>query len=152
MKKLKSLLSLITILFAAGALEAQTITPSPASLSFSAQAGGSAVTQQLTVTSSTTAVQIFVYSTVPWLRVNGVDNIGGTTPLTVTISAVPTGLAAGNYTTNLGVLVSNGPTTLVPVTFSVGSIGVSPASLSFAYQAAGTVPGAAGRATNRKRA
>src|ERR1044072_3831378 len=73
--KLKSILSLLPI-FLVGALDAQTITTNPTSLTFSAQAGGSAVTQQLTVTSTTAGVQIFVYSTVPWLRVNGVDNIG----------------------------------------------------------------------------
>jgi uncharacterized protein (TIGR03437 family) len=142
LKKLKSIFSLIPILFSAAALDAQTISIDKSSLSFSAQSGGSAVTQQLTVTAAS-ATQIFVYSTVSWLRVNGVDNVGGSTPLTVTVSALPTGLPAGNYTTNLGVLVANGPTTLVPVTFSVGSVGVTPASLSFSYQLNGTTPAAA---------
>src|SRR4051794_19305505 len=90
LKTLKSIFSLIPILFSAAALDAQTISIDKSSLSFAAQSGGSAVTQQLTVTAAS-ATQIFVYSTVPWLRVNGVDNVGGSTPLTVTVSAVPTG-------------------------------------------------------------
>jgi uncharacterized protein (TIGR03437 family) len=147
LKKLFSLLNLVLTLFAAGALYADTtptVSVDKPSLSFSAQVGGAAQSQSLTINSNPSATTYFVFtntSNPAWLKVkqgtgDAAVSAAVTTPATVTIVADPTGLAAGQYTANISVLSGavGGPSVQVPVTFAVGAIGVSPSSLALTYQ------------------
>ena len=110
MKKLFSLLTLLLTLSAAGALEAQTATVSTdkSSLTFSAQVGGTAQSQPLTInnagSSSFTAI-----SSAAWVKLNGQTSLGLATPSTVTVTADPTGLSAGNYLSSITILGTSGP-------------------------------------------
>lgn len=141
MKKLNSILSLILILITAGALGAQTLSVDKTSMSFSGQTGGSAVSQSLVVTSATPQ-QVFVFSNAPsWLRVNGLQSHGPlTTPATFTIAADPGSLTAQTLNGSLSVIPASGANLTIPVTFSIGNVGVSPSSVTFGYQASGNVP------------
>ena len=141
MKRILSISHLILPLLAlasANFLSAQTVVVDQATLSFSGQFGGSAVTQTVNVTSSTGASIPFALS-VPlgasWLKVNGQSFPSGNTPAAVTVTADPTGLAAGTYgpvniTVSGGFANNNSP---IAVTFTVSAIGVNPASLAFTY-------------------
>lgn len=65
-----------------------------------------------------------------WLSVSPSS---GNAPAQVTVTANPTGLAAGTYTDpNFRVITAN-QTVTVPITFTVGVITVTPQSLNFAY-------------------
>ncbi|HUK17461.1 MAG TPA: hypothetical protein VLW65_13645, partial [Bryobacteraceae bacterium] len=89
MKKLNLFLSLALALAAAVGLRAQTVTVDKTSLSFSAQTGGSAVSQTINVGSSTGAAIFFaVQPNTSWLKCNPCT---GTTPSAVTVTADPTG-------------------------------------------------------------
>src|ERR1035437_4280945 len=141
MKRILSISHLILPLLAlasANFLSAQTVVVDQATLSFSGQFGGSAVTQTINVTSSTGTSIPFALS-VPlgasWLKVNGQSFPSGNTPAAVTVTADPTGLAAGTYgpvniTVSGGFANNNSP---IAVTFTVSAIGVNPASLAFTY-------------------
>ncbi len=142
MKKLT--LTLILTLAAAGALSAQTVTPNPTSLSFSALVGGSVQSAPLAVSTSNSGTLI-ASSNSSWLKVNNTSSLETSpTPVTLTITADPTGLSANTYT---GIIQLNGvgssglgPATNVTVTFAVGTISLSATSFSFSYQVGGTVP------------
>ena len=149
-----SVLALILSSLAAGgprALSAQTVTVDKTSLIFSAQNQGAAVSEPLQVTSSAGAVQFSVFSnenTSPiWLKVSlpGTPSgavANGVTPATVTVTADPTGLSPGNYTSSLSLFGagSSSPVT-VNVAFAVSTIGVSPSSVTFApYTQGGNIP------------
>lgn len=143
MKKLFSLLTLLLTLAASGALNAQTtasVSTDKTSLSFSAQVGGSAQSQSLTVNNAGSS-SFAAFSNASWLKLNGQQSLGLATPATVTVTADPTGLAAGTYQTNITVFGTTGPSISVGVTFTVGTIGVSPSSLAFTYQVNGLFPG-----------
>src|SRR5262245_10814684 len=121
-------LTLISCLLVGGSsfLAAQTLTPSPASLSFSAQFSGTADTRQLAITASNNAAVTFaVFSNQPWLKVPQPPASGFVTPATLTITADPSGLNSASYTGQLQ-LVSASSTVTVNVTFVVSPIGVSP--------------------------
>jgi hypothetical protein len=78
----------------------------------------------------------------PWLKFNGQTSVTGSTPSTVTITADPTGLAAGTYPGSISVAGGTAGNTLIPVTFTVSAIGVNPASLAFTYTVgSSTFPG-----------
>ena len=99
------------------------------------------LTQTLTVTPSVSGavVPLSVTSSVPWLTAT----VSG---YVVTVTADPTGLAAGTLTGNLVITSSMSSTTLtIPVTFTVvtaalSSVTATPSSLAFAYQIGGTAP------------
>jgi uncharacterized protein (TIGR03437 family) len=122
-------------------LSAQTVVVDKTTLTFSGQFGGSAVSQTVNVTSSTgTSIPFaLAYGAYPWLKVNGQPlGFNGTTPAALTITADPTGLAAGTYPASPPALISvsggsanNNPP--IAVTFTVSAIGVSPQSLAFSY-------------------
>ncbi|HWB84623.1 MAG TPA: hypothetical protein VG675_10820 [Bryobacteraceae bacterium] len=142
MRKLSFISNLFLLLFAAGAagpLLAQTVSVDHTALSFSAQFGGSAVSQTLNVTSTGEAAQFFVMIPPPapqWLKVNPAS---GNTPSALTVTADPTGLNAGIYNASF-TITSSGGSISVSVTLSVSSIGVSPQALQFTYQSGSTVP------------
>src|ERR1035437_2577044 len=140
LKRILSISHLVLPLLAlasANCLSAQALVVDKSNLTFSAQVGGSAAPQTVNVTSSTGAPINFTLSSPnsPWLKVNGQPlGFGGTTPAQVTVTADATGLSSGPLSTNIivtGGASSNNPP--IAVTFSVGTIGVSPASLAFTY-------------------
>jgi len=127
----------ILILFAAAGLEAQTLSVSPTSLSFSAQAGGAPVSQTINVTSSSSGVSFFAFNNnISWLKVNPAT---GTTPSALTVTADPTGLLPSTYTGTLSI-IGGSSSVPVTVTLTVGAVSVSPASVPFTYQMGGTPP------------
>ena len=136
MKKLNLLSTLIPILAAAGVLDAQSVTVSPTSLTFSAVSGGTAQTQSVTV-SPTGAY--FALSNQTWLKVcTGASCTGQNSTQfnsALTVIADPTGLSVGPYSGSIAI----DDTTLhtvatIPVTFTIASIGVNPSSVAFTYQ------------------
>ena len=127
----------ILILVAAAGLQAQTLSVDKPALSFSAQAGGAAVSQTLNVTSSSPSVSFFAFNNnVSWLRVNPAT---GTTPSALTVTADPAGLLPSSYQGTLSIIGGTSRVD-VTVTLTVGSVSVSPASVAFTYQLGGTPP------------
>ena len=145
MKRLLSISHLILPLLAlasATCLSAQTIVVDKTTLTFSGQFGGSAVTQTVNITSSTGAsipYALAVPQGANWLKVSVPGSgpltiVSGNTPAAVTVTADPTGLAAGTYgPVTLTVLGGSGTNPNITVTFNVSTIGVSPQSLTFTY-------------------
>jgi len=124
---------------------APTISPSPTSMSFSYQPGGSLpAAQTLNVGGTSGLAYTLAASGGAWLAVNPAS---GTTPGTASVTVNPTGLAAGTYNGTITVTASgasNSPAT-VGVTLTVRaapSLNVSPAHLSFSYTLGGTAPAA----------
>src|SRR5258708_6924012 len=120
---------------AAANLHAQNVAVDKSGLTFSAQFGGPAVSQSLTVTSSTGAALQFSIGVpnVSWLKV---DNTSGTTPFTVTVSADPKGLNLGSYNTTITVF-GGGNSVTVPIILTVSTISVNPTSIAFSNYTAG---------------
>ncbi len=94
--------------------------------------GGAAVSQTLNITATGSNTQVAVLPSQSWLTVS-LSPSGGLTPVQVTVTANPAGLGAGTYTDNNFRILTSTQTITVPVSFTVGSITVSPQSLSFAY-------------------
>jgi uncharacterized protein (TIGR03437 family) len=130
------------MLSAFSVLQAQTVSVDKTTLSFSGQAGGPAVSSTLAVT-GTGSAQFFVSANASWLKVNNASSAGPlTVPATLTVTADPAGLTAQTYTAQVLILPVGANTVVVNVTFNVGAVGVSPASVSFAYQAGAAIPAA----------
>ena len=116
-------------------LSAQTVVVDKATLTFSGQFGGSAVSQTVNVTSTgaSTGFVLVVPPASPWLKVNGQSTFSSvSTPVAVTVTADPAGLAAGTYTANISI-IGSATSSSIAVTFTVSAIGVSPASFAFNY-------------------
>ncbi len=153
MKKSNCILTLTAFLIAAASLHAQTLTVDKPQLTFSAPVGTTPAASQ-TVTVSSAVSTFFVAQTtelqsIPfaWLKISNPSNPTFQTGLTgmtgqstgvIAVEADPTNLQPGTYT---GTIMFNN-VALVSVTFNVGSIGVSPGALSFAYQSGSTLPAA----------
>ncbi len=130
---------------------APNITATPGSVAFAFTTGGSVPSAQLVAVGSTGSVLSFSVSASTtsggaWLSATG----GGTTPSNVSVSVnagVLAGLGAGTYNGSVTITsagAGNSPLT-VPVSLTVSSqplLTVNPASLVFAYQTGGVVPGA----------
>ena len=138
MKRLLSISPLILPLLtlaSATCLSAQTIVVDKATLAFSGQFGGSAVTQSVNVT-STGASLPFILVVPPgssWLKVNGQATYSANTPAAAAVTADPAGLSAGTYAANIAVFGGSDNNPSIAVTFTVSAIGVNPASLAFSY-------------------
>jgi hypothetical protein len=106
----------------------------------SSQLGGAAVTQSISL--SGTSGQGFSIAQSPqttWLQVSPATGTLSASPTSITLTANPAGLSVGIYLTALQ--ITSGSTLVsVAVTFNVGSVGASPASLSFTYQTGGQLP------------
>jgi uncharacterized protein (TIGR03437 family) len=138
---------------AAGSLRAQlTLGVSPTAIALSAQSGSvTPVTATLSISSSGDSLGTHLsYATVNTGGTSGSTvwltfaNGTGTTPGAITVSANPTGLADGSYSGLILVYAStatNSPVN-VPVTFTIGQLGATPASLNFSYQTGGSIPAA----------
>ena len=144
------LLSLIPVLLAAGGwsfLSAQNLVTDKSSLSFSAQFGGGAVSQQLTITSSTgAAIPFSIFSSTlqspQWLKINGQLSFAGNTPATVTVTADPTGLSLGPISGSLLLTTpANSTQTNLPVNLTISPISANPSSVTFpSYTQGGAIP------------
>jgi hypothetical protein len=122
-----------------------TVAVTPASLSFAAQAGGSAPpSQTLALGSSDTPFPFTVAttSTGNWLSASA---SGSAMPSTLIVSVNAASLAAGTYNGSIAVTAtgaSNSPLT-IPVTLTVSPatlLTATPTSLSFAFQVGGATP------------
>jgi uncharacterized protein (TIGR03437 family) len=125
-----------------------TLTFSPTSISFSSVNGSTPgnTTLGVSATSSTSFVGSITYSSGSgWLTVSPLSSV---TPASLTVSANPSGLAAGTYNATISFNV-NGVIQTVGVSLSVststggntGNVTVSPTSLTFSSQS-GSSPGA----------
>jgi hypothetical protein len=124
------------------------IAANPASLTFTAQAGGTAASQSLALSSSGAALAYTLSSSVTspaggnWLQV---PTQSGTTGSSITVSVNTAGLAVGTYT---GVINVSAPTAgnanlAVPVTLTIAAgpvLQFNVHSLSFAYQVGQSQP------------
>jgi uncharacterized protein (TIGR03437 family) len=118
----------------------------PASLSFSAVAGGAAAAAQtLSLGSVVSGLAFSVTSSAQWLTVS---DLTGSIPAAIDVNANPSGLAAGTYTGTLTVTATDATPKTVPVavTFTVApapaqpSLSVATPSLAFAgAQGGGTL-------------
>ncbi|HTS28895.1 MAG TPA: hypothetical protein VMH81_23655 [Bryobacteraceae bacterium] len=133
MKRFLHFSSVVVFVGAFTALSAQQLGTDKNQLNFSAQSGGPAVTQTLNVTGSGTFT---TFPNTSWLHVNPQN---GTAPSALTVSADPTGLAAGVYGGTLSIFGASNRVD-VQVNLTVSSISVSPASLAFEFQTGGTAP------------
>src|ERR1039457_3243517 len=138
LKRLLSASNWIVLFCASAALHAQTLSVDKNPLSFSAQPGGSAITQTLNVTGSGTFTALVDAS---WLKVSPTN---GSAPSALTVTADPTGLAPGLYGGDVFVFgTTQGSNQVdVRVNLTISNISVSPASVAFAYQTGGTAPAA----------
>lgn len=138
LKRLLSASNWIVLFCASAALHAQTLGVDKNPLSFSAQPGGSAITQTLNVTGSGTFTALVDAS---WLKVSPTN---GSAPSALTVTADPTGLAPGLYGGDVFVFgTTQGSNQVdVRVNLTISNISVSPASVAFAYQTGGTAPAA----------
>ena len=142
-------------LTAAGALHAQTVSVDKTSLNFYAQSNGTAVSDTVNVTSTggSATFGLLLSPQNSWLKVNPSQNTP--TPATVTVTADPTGLVPNTYVGTITVFAPSMPQPYptIQVTLVVGTIGITPASLSFVYQQGGPAPPSqtialSGQATN----
>jgi uncharacterized protein (TIGR03437 family) len=128
-----------------GGAGAGTLTPMPASLTFSAQPGTNPQSKFLTVTAPNDAITSFnvsasVQSGGPWLQVFPISDVqtGPSVTNNVTVTVNPTGLALGTYNGTVTLAPTAGGTaTTVPVTLNITglpSLNFTPAELSFGYQ------------------
>ena len=120
------------------------ITVSPSSLTFTAQAGGTAPpTQQVSIRSSSgTARNFTVTTSATWLTAKPTT---GTTPAVLSVAVNPAGLTAGTYTGTVRVSVPHSETARqVSVTFTVTAatrhLTATPSTLAFSYQKGGSLP------------
>ncbi|MEO8372355.1 MAG: hypothetical protein ABI806_24425, partial [Candidatus Solibacter sp.] len=112
-------------------LSAQNLVVDKSSLTFSGQFGGSPVIQTVVVSSTGASIPFILVAPPgsPWLKVSG----QGVTPAAVTVTADPTGLAAGTYSANIAVIGGSSSNNPIAVTLTISAIGVNPASLAFSY-------------------
>jgi len=122
-----------------------TITPSPASWTPSATFGSSLALSQPITLSAAAAVSFTTSATTTsggnWLSVAPGD---ANTVSSLTITANPTGLAAGSYSGTVTLTVEQGVTLQIPVTFSITAptptLTVPATPLTFNYTLGGAVP------------
>ncbi len=121
-------------------ITAQTTTASPASLSFTYEAGGPTAappSQTITITSNPSKLAYTTSAVTTsggsWLVI--LSTAGGTTPGSLAVSVNPAGLSAGTYTGQITIVPATGSVVTVPVTLTVqAAVTVAPSTLSFTYQ------------------
>lgn len=131
-----------------------TLSPFPGSLSFLfQQGGGNPSTQTVTVRSSGAPLTFTAAAATSnggnWLSVTPNS---GTTTATLSVSANPAGLAAGNYSGTI-TLAASGSSVTVNVTLTVAAsanLSASPSSLTFAAAIGGSAPPAQAVAISSK--
>jgi uncharacterized protein (TIGR03437 family) len=136
--KRHSIPNLVVLLMAAGAaLHAQTLVISPSSLNITAQAN-MGTSAQLTFTSTGAPITFSVNPAASWLNTS-LGTGQATTPQVITVTIGPLAASANPWVGYLSVY-SNGSTPYysVPVTVTVSSIVVNPATLTLQYTAGST--------------
>jgi uncharacterized protein (TIGR03437 family) len=120
------------------------VTATPASLSFSGQAGaGNLAGQTLSISSTQGAAGVNVTLTASggsWLTTSLQS---GATPFSVTVNVNVAGLSAGTYNASIIITPSGGNVVTVPVTLTVTAlpaVSATPTSLTFAFRAGDPVP------------
>ena len=125
-----------------------SLSPSPLTLNYQLGSSHSTVTQNLSVSSIlptplnlnfTAAASVSTPSGGTWLSVGPT---GGTTPLTLTVTATPGSLSAGSYSGTITVS-SGGATFTVPVTLAIAalpSLTTAPNVLPFNFTIGGSLP------------
>uniref|UniRef100_Q01TB9 BACON domain-containing protein n=1 Tax=Solibacter usitatus (strain Ellin6076) TaxID=234267 RepID=Q01TB9_SOLUE len=127
---------IIPVTFTVSGVSGQTLTADKTSLAFIGQlAGAVTAAQTVTVSSATPGQPFTVQTNASWLKVSPTS---GSTPTTLSVTADPTGLAAG--TLNATLTISGINTIQIPVSFTIGSLGVSPQSIQFLYTLNGSFP------------
>jgi hypothetical protein len=128
---------IIPVTFTISGVNGQTLTADRTSLVFIGQVGGAITAAQTVTISSATSGQPFTVQTnASWLKVTPTS---GSTPTTLSVTADPTGLAAS--TLNATLTISSTSNTLqIPVSFTIGALGVSPQSIQFLYTLNGSFP------------
>jgi len=132
LKKTLSLISLAGLsLIPVGALRAQTLSVSPTSVTANALAGSTTVVTQTIAVSTTSGNPQYVAQTSlsNWLSLAQTPNdtaVTGTAPGSFTIYMNPSNLSAQTYTANITVSGGAGPAIVIPVSFTVSTIGISP--------------------------
>lgn len=133
------------------------LTVSATSLAFGFQIGGTNnVTQQdVSVTSTGSPATITITSTVDpnpagtqWLLIS--NQSSAVTPATFTVGVSPGPLTPGKYTGHVMIAAAGAATVTIDVSLTVSSsplLSLTPASLTFAYQAGGVLPAAQNIAT-----
>ena len=132
-----SMLSLIA-LGSVTPLSAQSLVVDKPTMTFSGQFGGSPVAQTLNVTSTGGSIPFLLAvppgSQYAWLKINGSNTYSASTPSAVSVTADPTGLAAGTYQANITVIGGGGNGVApIQVTFTVSAIGVNPSTVTLSY-------------------
>lgn len=121
------------------------IQVSPASLQFTAEAGGAApAPRNVQVTSPGGGLNIAAVPSAAWITVSPAS---GPTPLAVSIGVNPAGLTAGSYSGSVTVSSAGVQPVAIPVGLTVGAAAVPvwsavPANLRFQYRAGGPAPAA----------
>jgi uncharacterized protein (TIGR03437 family) len=120
------------------------LTATPASLTFNYAVGGTLpAAQSVALASGSGSVNFTAASPGNWLQLNPSH---GTTPASVTVTANPTGLAAGTYTGAVTITTLGAPSTVtVAVTLVITApqvLSVAPTQLFFAAPVGGTAPAA----------
>jgi uncharacterized protein (TIGR03437 family) len=123
-----------------------SIVANPVSLTLSAVAGGSAVTQTFQVTASgSTSFTASPTTTTggSWLTVSPASGTAGYVGTTLTVTANPASLAAGTYQGSVLLTSGGGIVTQVPIVFNVAAssgLTLSPGLLGFAYTLGAAAP------------
>ncbi len=126
----------IPVTFTISGVTGQTLTADKTSLAFIGQVGGAVTAAQTVTISSTTNGQPFTVQTnASWLKVSPTS---GSTPTTLSVTADPTGFGAASLNATLTITGSN--TIQIPVSFTIGALGVSPQSIQFLYTLNGSFP------------
>jgi hypothetical protein len=137
-----------TVAFKSGTVTPPALSVSPASLSFSGEAGGaSPAAKTLTVSNSGGGTLNWSASeSATWLSISPAS---GTNSGTITVTPSTSGLTPGTYTTDITVTAAGagGSPKTIPVTLTVTAptppaLSVTPASLSFSATAGGANPAA----------
>ena len=127
---------------------ATAVVSSPASLSFSAAAGGAPQNQTIEVSASSPTAFTASASTTSgsWLSVSPTSGIASTANTSLTVTADATKLAEGVFQGAVTLTTAGGVVTQIPVAFTVASgsgvLTIGPSTLVFAYTQKGALPAA----------
>src|SRR6478672_7710747 len=137
---------LIVLLAGAGVLQAQnTLAANPGTVFLNGSSNGAPVQQTFALTSSPAATVAFTstFSNAGWLAVSPSS---GATPSTINLTANPSGLAPGVYSTTLTISSSSAGSVSVLVVFTVNNVATpltaNPGNVVFTYQPNTTLPAA----------
>jgi uncharacterized protein (TIGR03437 family) len=148
LKRALNSVSVLTLMLASGvgALQAQnSLAINPITIFLNGTINGPAVQQTFAVTSTPVAAVPFTgaFTNASWLTLTPTS---GTTPASLTLTANPSGLAPGVYSTNIFLTSANATTVTQLVVFTVNNpstpLVVTPGNVVFSYQSGTGLPAA----------